>query len=101
VMIPASNTRDLMLRPHVVEAIARGQFHVWTVEFVSEGIELLTGLPAGERDAARKFPDDSINARVARRLEEFARVLKHFADGDNHTKIAAQATLEGEHENIT
>lgn len=88
VVIPASNARDLMLRPRVVDAIARGEFHVWTVECVSEGIELLTGLAAGERDAAKKFPAESVNARVAQRLEDFARVLKRTADGNSHPSPA-------------
>ncbi|MBI4673242.1 MAG: AAA family ATPase [Chloroflexi bacterium] len=93
VVIPASNARDLMLRRDVVDAIARGQFHIWTVESVSEGIELLTGLPTGERDTNGKFPADSINARVARRLEEFARVLKRTADGDSHAKAPPRTIL--------
>jgi lon-related putative ATP-dependent protease len=91
VVIPASNARDLMLRRDVVRAIAEGKFHVWTVETVAEGITLLTGLEAGERDARGQFPPESVNARVARRLEEFARVLKHFAETGGNGKIALNA----------
>lgn len=80
VMIPESNTGDLMLRADVAEAIRQGKFHVWAVENVAQGIELLTGVPAGERNEHGKFPEGSVNARVAQRLDEFAASLKKFAE---------------------
>jgi lon-related putative ATP-dependent protease len=61
VLIPASNVRHLMLRSDVVQAVAEGQFHVYPVQTVDEGIELLTGVPAGEPDAEGKYPADSVN----------------------------------------
>ena len=72
VLIPASNVKHLMLRSEVVEAVAAGKFRVYPVETVDQGIEILTGAPAGERDALGKFPEGSINQRVERRLIEFA-----------------------------
>jgi predicted ATP-dependent protease len=72
VLIPASNVKHLMLRSEVVEAVAAGKFRVYPVETVDQGIEILTGMPAGERDALGKFPEGSINQRVERRLIEFA-----------------------------
>jgi lon-related putative ATP-dependent protease len=54
VMIPASNVSDLMLRVSVTEAVAAGKFHIWAVETVDEGIEVLTGRPAAEVHAAAK-----------------------------------------------
>lgn len=86
VIIPASNARDLMLRRDVVRAIAEHQFHVWTVETVAEGIALLTGMEAGERAADGRFPPETIHARVAQRLEEFARILRHIADTPGEQK---------------
>ena len=68
VLIPASNVKHLMLRHDVVEAVARGQFHVYPVEAIDQGIELLTGVPAGERDEQGEFPDGSVNQRVEARL---------------------------------
>ena len=53
---PPSNVKHLMLRADVVEAAAKGLFHVWPIETVDEAVELLTGLPAGERDAERPLP---------------------------------------------
>jgi lon-related putative ATP-dependent protease len=72
VLIPASNVRHLMLRSDVVQAVADGQFHVYPVQTVDEGIELLTGMPAGERDTEGKYPADSVNGRVEARLDYLA-----------------------------
>jgi len=72
VLIPASNVKHLMLRHDVVEAIADEKFHVYPVETIDQGIELLTGLPAGERDEEGNYPEGSINALVQQRLAELA-----------------------------
>jgi lon-related putative ATP-dependent protease len=71
VLIPQSNLQNLMLRDDVVEAVQRGQFHVWGVSTIDEGIELLTGMPAGVRDAEGRLPVDSIYGKVAFRLEAY------------------------------
>jgi len=72
VLIPASNVRHLMLRGDVVEAVAAGRFHVYAVETIDQGIEILTGVPAGERDDLGFFPEGSVNHRVESRLLELA-----------------------------
>ena len=79
VMIPASNVKHLMLRKDVVEAAAAGRFHVYPVETIDQGIELLTGVQAGERDDAGNFEPDSINDRVQKRLREMAKIQVAFA----------------------
>jgi len=68
VLIPASNVKHLMLRRDVVEAVGAAKFHVYPVETIDQGISLLTGLEAGERDSSGSFPEDSINHRVEMRL---------------------------------
>ncbi|MGH8066743.1 MAG: Lon protease family protein [Candidatus Entotheonellia bacterium] len=68
VLIPMSNVKHLMLRPDVVEAVAAGRFHVYPVETIDQGIELLTATPAGERNAQGEFPAGSVNQRVEARL---------------------------------
>jgi len=78
VIIPVSNSRHLMLRDDVVEAVAAGKFHVWPVTAVDEAIELLTGQAAGERDAEGRFPEPSVNGRVESRLAGFAEVRREF-----------------------
>jgi len=72
VIIPASNVRHLMLRHDVVDAVQAGKFKIYSVESIDQGIEILTGVPAGERDSSGKFPADSVNQRVEARLIEFA-----------------------------
>jgi predicted ATP-dependent protease len=78
VLIPASNVKHLMLRPDVVEAAEKGQFHVWPVETVDQAVELLTGVPAGVRGEDGHFPEDSVNRRADDRLAEFARKARAF-----------------------
>jgi lon-related putative ATP-dependent protease len=72
VVIPASNVRNLMLRQDVVDAVRAGTFKIYAVETIDEGIEVLTGLPAGERDSSGKFPEGSVNQKVEARLIELA-----------------------------
>ncbi len=79
VVIPAANDKHLMLSEEVVRACAAGQFHVWTAEHVDEVLELLTGLPAGERGADGRFPEGSVNARVEARLSQLAEEARAFA----------------------
>ncbi|MEJ2185999.1 MAG: ATP-binding protein [Gemmatimonadota bacterium] len=81
VLIPDSNVQHLMLRRDVREAVEAGRFHVYAVETVDEGIALLTGMPAGEPDEDGKYPPDSVNGRVARRLAELAEQRRRFAGG--------------------
>ena len=88
VLIPASNTRHLMLRRDVVDAVEAGQFHIYAVETIDQGIEILTGAPAGERDRSGQFPDGTVNQRVEARLIELAE--KRLAAGrriQNETQL--------------
>lgn len=78
VLIPRRNVRNLMLRPDVVEAVAKGQFRIHAVSDIDEAIEVLTGLPAGLRTATGAFEDGSVNANVETRLSEFAWALRDF-----------------------
>ncbi|MGA9478332.1 MAG: hypothetical protein WBV21_11160, partial [Desulfobacterales bacterium] len=70
----------LMLRNDVVEAVEDNAFSIYPVETVDQGIEILTGLPAGEPDDEGRYPADSINARVFEGLAELARRRKAFSD---------------------
>ena len=81
VLIPASNVKHLMLRHDVVDAARQGRFHVYPVETVDEGIELLTGVAAGEADEEGRFPPDTVNGRVAATLLEFAERARSFTGG--------------------
>ncbi|MFO0666995.1 MAG: AAA family ATPase [Polyangiaceae bacterium] len=72
VLIPKSNLPHTVLRDDVVAAVEKGLFHVYAVDNVAAGIEILTGLSAGTRDASGRFPASSIFGRVERRLIEIA-----------------------------
>jgi lon-related putative ATP-dependent protease len=80
VLIPASNVQHLMLRQDVIDAVEEGNFHVYAVETINQGIELLTGLPAGERDQEGNFPEGSVNYLVEQRLIELAKKRGRFAE---------------------
>ncbi|MCL7451827.1 MAG: AAA family ATPase [Anaerolineae bacterium] len=79
VLIPASNVQHLMLRQDVVDAVKEGQFHIYPVENVDQGLELLTGMPAGERDEEDKFPEGTVNRRIEDRLVAIAEKRQAFA----------------------
>jgi predicted ATP-dependent protease len=67
-----------MLRDDLIEAVARGQFHIHPVSTVAEGIEILTGVPSGAANGERKFEKDTVFARVNARLEQMAQALKDY-----------------------
>ena len=74
VMLPRTNVLNLVLRADVVAAIEARQFNLWAVDRIEEGIEILTGIPAGgTRGADGKYPEGTIFRRVEDRLEAFAR----------------------------
>jgi ATP-dependent Lon protease len=78
VMIPAFNTSDLMLRKDVVEAVKEGKFHIYPVKTIDQGIEILTGVKAGNRKDDGTFEKDTVNSLVDKKLAEFAKKLKEF-----------------------
>jgi predicted ATP-dependent protease len=91
VMIPAANVRNLILRADVIEAIEQGQFHIYPIRTIDEGIALLSGVPAGTITQ-----EGSVNIRVNQRLQALAAGLKAFAPGSDHTKSADQAENQAE-----
>jgi predicted ATP-dependent protease len=82
VLIPESNVTHLMLRPDVVEAIEAGEFHVFPIKHIDQGIELMTGVEAGEMDEEGNYPEESINERVSRRLQKMAERLAKFGKSE-------------------
>lgn len=80
VLIPAANVKHLMLRADIVAAAEAGQFHIFPVAHIDEGIELLMGRPAGGSDEQGNYPPDSVNGMVQRRLEAFAEIRSRVDD---------------------
>jgi predicted ATP-dependent protease len=91
VMIPKSNVQHLMLREDVIEAVKQGKFAIHAVSHIDEGIEILTGVKAGERGEDRQFPAGSINRLVEDKLRLFAERARAFgrakSDSDNNGKL--------------
>jgi predicted ATP-dependent protease len=94
VIIPKANVRHLMLSKQVGDAVRTGRFHVWSATTVDDGIELLTGLTAGQRGPDGPFPEGTLHARVEEHLERWARIAEEQSavDGsDGRTARPAQA----------
>lgn len=85
VMIPAANLRNLILRADVVQAVAEGKFHIYPVHTVDEGLEILTGLRAGEVGE-----EGTVNEAVSSRLKELALGLKAFTGGNHRGETPEQ-----------
>lgn len=77
-MIPHQNIRNLMLREDVVKAVQEGQFRIFAVKTIDEGIEVLSGVPSGVKKADGNYPKGTVNYLVDKRLREFAKGLKEY-----------------------
>lgn len=76
VIIPESNVTNLMLKDEVIDAVNEGRFHIYSVKKIEEGLELLTGIPAGEPDKFGEYPKDSIFYLANQKIHEFNKILK-------------------------
>jgi lon-related putative ATP-dependent protease len=86
VLIPASNVRNLMLKEEVVEAVNAGNFHIYPVSTIDDGIEVLTGLKPGKRQQDGHYEPDSINGKVQKRLSTLAERLRDFSRTEEKEK---------------
>ncbi|MEA3297626.1 MAG: AAA family ATPase, partial [candidate division Zixibacteria bacterium] len=84
VMIPHQNVADLLLRPDVIEAVDQGSFNIYPIKSINEGIEILTGQPAGRRLASGGFTKNSVLAAVDDKLHDMALTLQHFGRDENN-----------------
>jgi predicted ATP-dependent protease len=82
VMIPAANVGDLQLSEEVVAAVSDGLFHIWAADTIEDGIELLTGNPAGERDDEGRWTEGSVFAACQERLDEMVSLMRKAAKGE-------------------
>ncbi len=91
VLLPSTNVGDLQLRQEVVEAVERGDFRIWEVDTIDQGVELLTGVPAGSMDDDGGYPEGTVFGRCLARLEEMARQMRQAGKSAEN-----DATAEGE-----
>ena len=78
VIIPKSNQKNLMLHDRVIKAVEEDKFHIWAVDTIDEGIAILTGTQAGEQRDDGAYPEDSVNEKVRRCLQNYERVMKEL-----------------------
>jgi len=81
VIIPEANVAHLMLRQDVIRAAEAGNFHIYSIRNVDQGLELLTGMQAGEADENNVFPPDTVNGLVQKQLLELAEQKRSFSAG--------------------
>ncbi|MCK8060562.1 MULTISPECIES: Lon protease family protein [unclassified Fusibacter] len=76
VIIPHQNVKNLLLAEDVIEAVKAGMFHIYAVESIDEGIEILTGVPAGKATSTGGFTRGSIHYRVNQRIKQLAKPIR-------------------------
>lgn len=81
VMIPRSNVKHLMLKDEVVQAVKERRFHIYPVETIDEGIEILTGKKAGSKQKDGTYPKGTVNYKVNQKLREYAKIAASFGKG--------------------
>ena len=77
VMIPVQNVNNLQLSDEIVEAVKNKKFHIYAVSTIDEGIEVLTGVPAGKKDKYGKFPAGTVNHLVYEKLKKYAKASEN------------------------
>ncbi|NWF91395.1 MAG: AAA family ATPase [Syntrophaceae bacterium] len=101
VMIPSLNVGDLMLRKDVVAAVKEGKFHIYPVKTIDQGIEILTGVEAGERLEDGRFKEGTVNDLVDKKLRELGMKIREFEGGgeeagkEEKKKKKGKATCDG------
>jgi len=95
VIIPHQNVQDLLLRPDVIEAVKAGTFHIWPVATISEGIEILTGQPGGQRLLKGGFTRGSVLWQADEKLREMARTLDRFGRSEDDNGDADAGDKKG------
>lgn len=76
VIIPIQNVRNLHLNDEVIDAVKKGNFHIYAISTIDEGIEILTGVPAGKKDKTGKFPAGTINYLANEKLARYAKAVE-------------------------
>ncbi|HLF86153.1 MAG TPA: ATP-binding protein [Nitrospiria bacterium] len=91
VIIPQNNVKNLMLREDVVDAVRSKKFHIWAAKTIDEGIEILTGVPNGDRRRDGTFPDGTLSYIVEKRLQGFAESMKELPKDEKPPRARKKA----------
>jgi predicted ATP-dependent protease len=79
VLIPSANVKNLMLGQEVVSAVTEGNFQIFPIETIEDGIEVLSGIPAGAKDDEGNYPEGSIGQLIVDRLEKMAEIQRFYS----------------------
>ncbi|MFN3480766.1 MAG: Lon protease family protein, partial [Thermodesulfovibrionales bacterium] len=90
VIIPRKNVKNLMLKKDVVEAVKEGRFSIYPIDVVEEGLEILTGMPAGELKEDGTYPEGTVNYLVMKRLTEITEALKEKKEAEEEKKAKTE-----------
>ena len=74
VIIPKQNVRNLHLNDEIIDSVRKSKFHIYAISSIDEGIEILTGVPAGKKDRNGNFPLGTVNYLVHEKLKKFAKL---------------------------
>ncbi|MBI2764803.1 MAG: AAA family ATPase [Chloroflexi bacterium] len=85
VIIPLTNVVDLTLVPEIIDAVRRGEFHIWPIETIGQGIEVLTGIPAGEHEGTFGYPEGTVFHAVAVALDSMGAAVRAM-EGSPHAE---------------
>jgi ATP-dependent Lon protease len=91
VIIPHQNVQNLMLRKEIIDTVSEGKFHIYPVETIDQGIEILTGAQAGKKLKDGTFPKDTLNYLVDQELQRLAKSWKTFSAPSNKEKKKGSA----------
>ena len=80
VMIPIQNVDNLQLSDDIIQSVKNGLFHIYAVSTIEEGIEVLTGVPAGKKDKDGHFPAGTVNYLAYEKLKKYAKICKEEND---------------------
>ena len=86
VIVPRDNLKNLALNDDVTSEVEAGRFHVYGVSSIDEGIEVLTGVPAGERQEDGTYPEGTVHHLVERRLAKMAKSARSFNNTDAQSR---------------
>ena len=84
VIIPHQNVKNLMLKTHVVEAVQKNMFHIYAIKTIEEGIEILTGMRAGQYQTFGTFEENTVYRKVADKLQYYVKMSTNLQIENNH-----------------
>ena len=88
VMLPKDNLRNLVLRDDVIDAVRAGQFHIYAVSNIDEGVEVLMGTPSAQRQEDGTYPEGTFHYLVEKRLRELAQKGREFGRAREEDQVA-------------